>query len=86
MNAEEIIEYIRSSPKKTPVRVWLQLSQPVDFPGSRQFLGGNGFSAVFGDWEDIRPVLEQNRDKRRSMPGLSRERLSASRWKLGRAR
>ncbi len=63
MNAEEIIEYIRSSPKKTPVRVWLQLSQPVDFPGSRQFLGGNGFSVVFGDWEDIRPVLEGNRDK-----------------------
>lgn len=63
MDAYQIIEYIRSSPKKTPVRVWLQTSQPVEFPGAQQFLGGNGFSVVFGDWEDIRPVLEQNREK-----------------------
>ena len=63
MDAYQIIEYIRSSPKKTPVRVWLQTSQPVEFPGAQQFLGGNGFSVVFGDWEDIRPVLEQNQDK-----------------------
>lgn len=27
------------------------------------FSGGNGFSVVFGDWEDIRPVLEENREK-----------------------
>ena len=45
------------------MRVWLQTSQPVEFPGSQQFSGGNGFSVVFGDWEDIRPVLEQNREK-----------------------
>ena len=63
MDAYQIIEYIRSSPKKTPVRVWLQTSQPVEFPGAQQFLGGNGFSVVFGDWEDIRPVLEQNQEK-----------------------
>lgn len=63
MDAYQIIEYIRSSPKKTPVRVWLQTSQPVEFPGAQQFSGGNGFSVVFGDWEDIRPVLEQNREK-----------------------
>ena len=63
MDAYQIIEYIRSSPKKTPVRVWLQTSQTVEFPGSQQFSGGNGFSVVFGDWEDIRPVLEQNREK-----------------------
>ena len=63
MDAYQIIEYIRSSPKKTPVRVWLQTSQPVEFPGAQQFLGGIGFSVVFGDWEDIRPVLEQNQEK-----------------------
>lgn len=63
MDAYQIIEYIRSSPKKTPVRVWLQTSQPVEFPGAQQFLGGNGFSVVFGDWEDIRPVLKQNQEK-----------------------
>ena len=63
MDAYQIIEYIRTSPKKTPVRVWLQTSQPVAFPAAQQFSGGNGFSVVFGDWEDIRPVLEENRDK-----------------------
>ena len=63
MDAYQIIEYIRTSPKKTPVRVWLQTSQPVAFPAAQQFSGGNGFSVVFGDWEDIRPVLEDNREK-----------------------
>ena len=63
MGAYQIIEYIRTSPKKTPVRVWLQTSQPVAFPAAQQFSGGNGFSVVFGDWEDIRPVLEENREK-----------------------
>ena len=63
MDAYQIIEYIRTSPKKTPVRVWLQTSQPVAFPAAQQFSGGNGFSDVFGDWEDIRPVLEENREK-----------------------
>lgn len=63
MDAYQIIEYIRTSPKKTPVRVWLQTSQPVAFPAAQQFSGGNGFSVVFGDWEDIRPVLEENREK-----------------------
>ena len=63
MDAYQIIEYIRTSPKKTPVRVWLQTSQPVAFPVAQQFSGGNGFSVVFGDWEDIRPVLEENREK-----------------------
>ena len=63
MDAYQIIEYIRTSPKKTPVRVWLQTSQPVAFPAAQQFAGGNGFSVVFGDWEDIRPVLEENREK-----------------------
>ena len=63
MDAYQIIEYIRTSPKKTPVRVWLQTSQPVAFPAAQQFSGGNGFSVVFGDWEDIRPVLVENREK-----------------------
>ena len=63
MDAYQIIEYIRTSPKKTPVRVWLQTSQPVAFPAAQQFSGGNGFSVGFGDWEDIRPVLEENREK-----------------------
>ena len=32
MNAEEIIEYIRTSKKKTPVKVYVWEEQPVEFP------------------------------------------------------
>ena len=63
MDAKQIIEYIRTSPKKTPVRVWLQTTETLSFPQAQQFFGGNGFSVVFGDWEEIRPVLEENQDK-----------------------
>ena len=63
MDAKQIIEYIRTSPKKTPVRVWLQTTETLSFPTAQQFFGGNGFSVVFGDWEEIRPVLEENQDK-----------------------
>ena len=63
MDAKQIIEYIRTSPKKTPVRVWLQTTQALSFPTAQQFFGGNGFSVVFGDWEEIRPVLEENQDQ-----------------------
>ena len=78
MDAYQIIEYIRTSPKKTPVRVWLQTSQPVAFPAAQQFSGGNGFSVVFGDWEDIRPVLEENREKILSQQVENDARNSAS--------
>ena len=63
MDAKQIIEYIRTSPKKTPVRVWLQTTETLSFPQAQQFFGGNGFSVVFGDWEEIRPVLEENQDQ-----------------------
>ena len=32
MNAQEIIEYIRTSEKKTPVKVYVWEKEPVDFP------------------------------------------------------
>ena len=63
MDAYQIIEYIRSSPKKNAGAGLAANVAAVEFPGSQQFSGGNGFSVVFGDWEDIRPVLEQNREK-----------------------
>lgn len=58
MNAQEIIEYIRTSEKKTPVRVFLQETQPVEFPNAQVFAAGSGTKIVFGDWKDIGPVLE----------------------------
>ena len=37
MNAQEIIEIIRTSVKKTPVRVFLRTSAPIAFENARVF-------------------------------------------------
>ena len=54
MNAQEIIEYIRTSEKKTPVKVYVWEKMPVPFPGC------SGAKIVFGDWKDVAPVLQAN--------------------------
>ena len=60
MNAQEIIEYIRTSEKKTPVKVYVWEKTPVDFPNCRVFNAAEGQKIVFGDWKDVAPVLEAN--------------------------
>ena len=60
MNAQEIIEYIRTSEKKTPVKVYVWEKAPVAFPGCREFPAGQGCKIVFGDRKDVKPVLEAN--------------------------
>ena len=62
MNAQEIIDYIASSPKKTPVKLYVNLSAPVDF-GSAKVFGEGASRIVFGDWEELSPILEANREK-----------------------
>ena len=61
MNAQEIIEYIRTSPKKSPVKVYVWEDAPVDFPNCHIFPAGEGCKIVFGDWADVGPVLKSNR-------------------------
>ena len=56
MNAQEIIEYIRTADKKTPVRVTLSEKKNIDFPGCTVF-GGGSLKIVCGEWRDIEPVL-----------------------------
>jgi len=58
MDANMIIEMIRTAEKKTPVRVFVQENKPVEFPGATVFSGGNGMKIVFGDWKVIAPVLQ----------------------------
>ena len=60
MNAQEIIEYIRTSEKKTPVKVYVWEKTPVAFPGCHEFPAGEGCKIVFGDWKQVAPVLESN--------------------------
>ena len=60
MNAQEIIEYIRTSEKKTPVKVYVWEKSPVDFPGCHVFPAGENCKIVFGDWKVVGPILEAN--------------------------
>ncbi len=57
MDAQEIIERIRTAEKKTPVRVFVQEKRPVDFPNATVFPCGES-KIIFGDWKDIAPILE----------------------------
>ena len=59
MNAQEIIDYIANSEKKTPVKVYVNLTAPVDFGSAKVFGDGNS-KVVFGDWSELAPILEQN--------------------------
>ena len=62
MNAQDIIEYIRTSEKKTPVKVYVWESAPVEFPGCQVFLAAPGHKIVFGDWKNVAPALEAGKD------------------------
>lgn len=59
MNAQEIIDYIANSEKKTPVKLYVNTIAPVDFGSARVFGQGNSV-IVFGDWSELAPVLEAN--------------------------
>ena len=59
MKAQEIINYIASSEKKTPVKLYINTLGPVDFGSAKVFGQGNSFT-VFGDWEELSAVLEAN--------------------------
>ena len=58
MNAQEIIEYIRTSEKKTPVKVYVWEKEPVEFPDCQVFPAADGCKIVFGDWKVIAPILQ----------------------------
>lgn len=61
MDAQEIIRYIAESKKKTPVKIYVKETAPIDYGEARVF--GAGDKVVFGDWEELRPILEANQDK-----------------------
>ena len=58
MDAQEIINFIREAPKKTPVKVYLKQKEAFETPGVRAF--GAGDKILFGEWQDIAPILEAN--------------------------
>ena len=62
MNAQEIIDYIANSEKKTPVKLYVNTTAPLDFGSAQVFGSGNSFT-VFGDWAELQHILEAGREK-----------------------
>ncbi len=60
MNAQELIHYIATAPKRTPVKLYVKERAPIDYGDARVF--GAGDRIVFGDWGALAPILEKNRD------------------------
>ena len=60
MNAEEIIRYISTSKKKTPVKLYVKEKAPIDYGSAKVF--GMGDKLVFGDWGELSPILDANKD------------------------
>ena len=60
MDAQEIIDYIATAPKKTPVKVYLKLKEgaELDLSAADHVFGSESCKVVFGDWEKLAPVLE----------------------------
>ena len=52
MEAQEIIRYIQTASKKTPVKVYLNVTEPIEFKESKVFGEGSSF-VVIGDYETI---------------------------------
>ena len=63
MNAEEIINFIATSEKKTPVKLYIREKpgQKIDYAanvakGQVKVFGSRKGKIVFGDWADLQPV------------------------------
>ncbi|MCM1544097.1 MAG: 2,3,4,5-tetrahydropyridine-2,6-dicarboxylate N-acetyltransferase [Ruminococcus sp.] len=60
MDAYEIIEYISKSEKKTPVKLFVKEKAPIDYGTAKVF--GAGDKIVFGQWNELKEILEANKD------------------------
>ncbi len=58
MNAQELINYIATAEKKTPVKLYVKENAPIDYGEAKVF--GAGDKIVFGDWKALRPILKAN--------------------------
>lgn len=61
MDAQEIINYIATAPKKTPVKAYIRLKEgaSVDLSCAEHVFGTEQNKVVFGDWALLGPALEQ---------------------------
>ena len=63
MDAQEIIDFIATAPKKTPVRLYVRekCGMRVDWGGAHVY-GGRDGKVVLGEWGALEPVLLANAD------------------------
>ena len=61
MNAQEIINYIATAEKKTPVKIYVKEKAPVNYGSAKVF--GASDKIVFGDWKELGPIIELNKDR-----------------------
>lgn len=61
MNAQEIIRFISESEKKTPVKLYVKEKSPIDYKNAKVF--GEKDKIVFGDWNILKSVIEENSEK-----------------------
>ena len=60
MDAYEIIRYIAESKKKTPVKLYVKEKSPLNYGDAKVF--GCGDKVVFGEWNELKPLLESQKD------------------------
>lgn len=60
MDAQEIINYIGNSKKTTPVKLYVKEKAPIDYGDAKVF--GAGDKIVFGNWDDLKGIIEANKD------------------------
>ena len=63
VNAQEIIEFIASAEKKTPVKLYVRENQGASIDwGAAHVYGSAEGRIVFGDWNDLSPILKAHAD------------------------
>lgn len=64
MDAQEIIDFIATSPKRTPVKVYVRErgGEPLDW-GDAHVYGGPEGRVVLGEWSELAKVIEAGADR-----------------------
>lgn len=61
MDANEIIAFIQKSEKKTPVKVYIKGDlKEIDFPETVQAFVNKKTGVLFGEWSQVKAVLDEN--------------------------
>ena len=63
MDAQEVINYIATAPKKTPVKLYVREKPGMKVAwGDAHVYGGRRGKTVFGDWDELKAILDANAD------------------------